>query len=135
VSESKIMRDIMVALSRVGCRVFRNNVGTGWVGKSSRVNATDVLIRQARPLRAGLAEGSSDLIGWTPVKITNDMVGLTLAVFTALEVKSDHGRLSKQQKQFLNAVQLAGGIAVCARSEEEAVRIVGDSSVRRSSTD
>jgi hypothetical protein len=74
-----------------------------------------VLIHDARPLHAGLCEGSSDLIGWTPVTITPDMVGTTIAVFTAVEVKTGRVRVTEAQTRFLDAVTAAGGIARVAR--------------------
>jgi hypothetical protein len=63
--QTLIMRDMMC----LGGRVFRNNVGEYKVGD--------------RYIRYGLCPGSSDIIGWTPVKITPEMVGTTLPVFTA----------------------------------------------------
>ena len=127
------MRLIQIKATKIGCRLFRNNVGVGWAGivfkptqeVTVRISETDVVIRDARPLHAGLGPGTSDLIGWTPVKITPDMVGLTLAIFTASEVKSPYGRLTTQQKNYIEAVQLAGGIAVCAKSIEDFERAVG----------
>lgn len=98
----------------------------GWAGKAVRINATDVLVRDARPLHAGLCEGSSDLIGWKPVLISSAMVGQTLAIFTAIEVKSPKGRLTESQRQFIDAINAAGGIAACVRSIDQALGAIRD---------
>ena len=55
---------------------------------------------------------------------TPDMVGQRIAVFTSIEVKTPTGRVSPEQRQWLEAVQAAGGIAGVARSVEDALRIV-----------
>lgn len=111
-NEADLMRQVQVKLSALGARLFRNNIGRYRDGAGNYV-------------QYGLANpGGSDLIGWTPIKITSDMVGLTLAQFTAIEVKSDVGRLSKHQIAFIEAVQISGGIAVCARSVSDAVGAV-----------
>jgi hypothetical protein len=47
-------------------------------------------------------------------------------VFTSIEVKSATGRLRPEQRQWLEAVQAAGGIAGVARSVEDAARLTGD---------
>ena len=122
-TETELMRIIQDKLSALGARLFRNNIGTAISPIGSVITY-------------GLANpGGSDLIGWTPVKITPDMVGQTLAIFTAVEVKSEHGRLTKHQRLFIEAVQQAGGIAACARSVEEAERVVGVvSATRRTSS-
>lgn len=98
----------MVAASSIGSRLFRNNVG---VLKDER----------GQHVRFGLGVGTSDLIGWTPVLITESMVGKTLAVFSAVEVKTMIGRLTEEQQDFIFAVNKAGGIAFVARSADEAV--------------
>jgi hypothetical protein len=87
--------------------VFRNNTGT---------------LRDAngRPVQFGLCKGSADLIGWRTVTITPEMVGQRIAVFTSIEVKTPTGRVQPEQKQWLEAVQAAGGIAGIARSVEDA---------------
>lgn len=72
----------------------------------------------------GLCVGSSDLIGYTPVVITQEMVGRCLAVFTAVECKRERGGgLSPEQRNFLEKVLAAGGIAITARSPEDAVQV------------
>lgn len=92
-----------------------------WVGKSKRLpNSTDLLIQDARPLHAGLCEGSSDLIGWTTKTVTPDMVGKPVAVFTAIEVKSGTGRATKEQINFLKVVRESGGISGVITSPEQA---------------
>jgi hypothetical protein len=57
--------------------------------------------------------GSSDLIGWRPLKITMSMVGQTIAQFVAGEVKTDeYNTLDTDQKIFLANVVKAGGLAL-----------------------
>ena len=122
--EAKILKDVQIAASQLGARILRNNVAKAWVGalerymeiKTITLYPGDVVLRRARPLNAGLCVGSSDLLGWTPVEIEPAMVGKTLAVFTAAEVKTEEGRLSPEQRDFLSAVTATGGIGICARS-------------------
>lgn len=83
------------------------------------------MIENPRPLQAGLCEGSSDLIGWTTVEVTPAMVGKKIAIFTALEIKTESGRASKEQINFITRVREAGGIAGIARSEQEATQLIG----------
>lgn len=94
-------------------RLFRNNCGT----------ATDP--RTGNFIRYGLSPGSSDLIGIRKVTITPDMVGQTIGVFTSLEVKTDTGKPSTDQKKWLSMVTAFGGIAGVARSPQDARRILG----------
>ncbi len=50
------------------------------------------------------------------------MVGKSVAVFTACETKSKHGKASDEQLKFIEAVNNTGGIAFVARSSDEALR-------------
>lgn len=113
--ETDLMREILLALSRAGARVFRNNVG---VAKYQADNG------QMHRVRYGLAPGSSDVIGLVPVTITPDMVGQQVAVFAAVEVKTATGRLDPDQRAFLDMVRAKGGIAGVARSVDEALALV-----------
>lgn len=70
-------------------------------------------------MRAGLCEGSSDLIGWTTVEITPEMVGRKVAVFTAVEVKVPGKRPTAEQVNFLAQVRTAGGIAEVLTDAEQ----------------
>ena len=121
--EGNIQKKIMIAASKYA-RVFRNNVGTGWVGKVSNTKDGGKYIKDARPLKAGLCTGSSDLIGWTTKTITPEMVGQKVAIFTAIEVKTLTGTPSKEQINFVKVVKNAGGLAGFATSEIEAIKIV-----------
>ena len=110
-SEQTIQQQIRLACSAGSARLFRNNTGV-------------LRDQHGRPVQFGLAKGSADLIGWTTRTITPDMVGQQVAVFTSIEVKTATGRLRPEQRQWLEAVQAAGGIAGVARSVEDALRIV-----------
>lgn len=119
------MRELLIAATRLGARMFRQNVGMGWIGKANRITRAkhvqvypgDVILSNARPFHAGF-EGLSDLGGWVPVTVTPDMVGQVVAVYAQAEVK-DGGRASKEQLRWIDAVKRAGGIAGIVRSEDD----------------
>lgn len=125
-SESSLLAKVMLhvgALEHV--RVFRNNTGMGWQGKGGKRPDGMVVLQDARPIHAGLIKGSSDLIGWTTVKITADMVGKEVAIFTAIETKKQGGKgPSDEQDTFLTNVKKAGGIAGHVRTVDEASALV-----------
>lgn len=106
VEETNIANRLRAEASARGDRLFRNNRG--------KFRTMDGL----RTVEAGLsAKGSSDLIGWTRVKITPDMVDSEIAVFTAVEVKTSKGKISKEQQDFIDAVNAAGGIGKIVRGD------------------
>lgn len=119
-SEHAIQNTVLLAAKELGYTLWRNNTGTGWVGKAIRQKDGSVLVRDARPLHAGLCKGSSDLIGLHRRTITQDDVGKTIAQFVALEIKTPTGRLTTEQQWFLEFIQQAGGIARVVRSVEDA---------------
>lgn len=121
--ESAIQQRILLACSRGATRLFRNNVGQAWAGKAERLPDGNVLIRDARPFHAGLCVGSSDLIGFSVVTITPEMVGRTVAIFSAVECKAAGGRVRPEQANFIEQVRKAGGIAGVARSDDEALAL------------
>lgn len=111
-SEAAIQQEIRLAAGPAGSTLFRNNSGA-YKDDSGRM------------VRYGVASpGGADLIGWTPVQITQDMVGRTVAIFTAVEVKKPGGRVTPAQQQFIDAVTRAGGFAGIAHSVEEFQSIV-----------
>ena len=124
-NETNITRLVMLAISKFSnTTIFRNNTGMGWTGEVNRLKDGSVLIRNPRPLHAGLCNGSSDLIGWTTREITPDMVGQKIAIFTAVEVKTQGGRATAGQLNFIEQVRQCGGIAGIARSPEEARNVI-----------
>lgn len=109
-NETTVLQSIRLALGRVpGLRLFRNNVG-------------GLKDAQGRFVQFGLHPGSADLIGWRTVRITPDMVGKSLAVFASVEVKTPTGKVRPDQENWQQQVTDAGGLAVVARSPEEAVK-------------
>ena len=76
---------------------------------------------------------SSDEIGWTPVVITQEMVGKTIPVFTAFENKTDkfkirdiyrEGSREAAQLKFINIVKHAGGIAGFTRNAQDVDKLL-----------
>lgn len=105
-TEADIQRAVLLRASRLGWRLFRNNVGM-------------LQDSTGRWVRYGLCTGSSDLIGWRPVVITPDMVGSTIAQFVAVEVKASKGRVTEEQQNFLRQVRGVGGCGILARSIDD----------------
>lgn len=99
-SEANIQNDILVALSKAGATVWRNNTG-------ALKDATGRLVRY------GLCKGSSDIIGICPD-----------GRFLAVEVKKSTGRATEDQLRFIDVVRAKGGRAGVARSVEDALRIL-----------
>lgn len=114
-TERAIQNEILLAASAAGWTLFRNNVGVGWAGEASHFPDGSVLIRNPRPLHAGLCTGSCDLIGWRPLLIGTEHLGTTVAQFVGVEVKTSKGRESKAQRTFSRVVNEAGGLALVAR--------------------
>lgn len=127
--EKKVLNEILLGVSKAfRCRLFRNNVAKSYVGRVVNRENIDgelcVTIYPARILHSGLIEGSSDLIGWTTITITPEMVGKDIAVFTAVEAKTGNQKLRKTQKIFIDNVTNAGGIAGMVKSENETLELI-----------
>jgi hypothetical protein len=97
-TESDLMRAIMIALSAEGHFVARANVGLFYT-------------RDGRPVRSGLPVGFSDLFG--------HRAGDARAFY--LEVKAPAGRVTPEQFEFLAAMRARGAIAAVVRSVDEAI--------------
>jgi hypothetical protein len=108
-TEHEIQQRIRLACAGPGqeVRLWRNNVGR-------------LIDAPGRLVTFGLCPGSADLIGYVPVTITPEMVGMRLAVFAAVEVKRPGKRATPQQLQWLGAARAAGGRAGIATSVDEA---------------
>jgi hypothetical protein len=107
--ESEIQQRIRIVLNKAGAltRVWRNNVGQYKKGNAY--------------IKYGLCVGSADLVGVEKVVITPEMVGQTIGRFLAVEVKTPSGRLSPEQKAWLETIRSYGGRAVVFRSKDDAV--------------
>ena len=130
-SEAQVQAETRLKTSQqCGTRLFRNNVGA-------------YMAKNGQPVRYGLANDSkqmnkevksADLIGWTCVEITPEMVGRTVAVFTSIEVKeegykpSGKAKLEHYQAQLRWCERVAeqGGIAGIVDSADKAVKLIED---------
>lgn len=116
--ERASQNDIFLRIgSRPDCRLFRNTIGMAVKASGEKI-------------KFGLCNpGGSDLIGWTRIKITPEMVGRTMAVFTAIESKRPGWKPNQKwdlgsQNNFIGQVLAAGGLAGVARNVEEAKKII-----------
>lgn len=124
-NETALQQHIRLHASNAGVEIWRNNSGV-------------LRDETGRPVRYGLANDSpqlnkqiksSDLIGVTPVVITQQHVGQLIGVFTAIECKhegwtmrpSDDRALA--QMRFHVIVCAAGGYAGFATRPEDFYRI------------
>lgn len=105
--EKEIFTDYLRALGP-DQRRFRIVPGLFWAGDATRHRDGSVTIRHARQVRTA-PEGWPDFCGWDSVTITPDMVGQTLAVFCADEVKSEGDRLSRWQRMLGECLARMGG--------------------------
>lgn len=108
--QNKILKDLG---GRQDTRLFRNNRGAARARDGSLV-------------KYGVAPGGSDLIGWRVLTVTPDMIGDRVAVFVAIEVKGPAGRPSENQRNFIDQVKAAGGLAGVAKSTSDALKILDD---------
>jgi hypothetical protein len=115
-SETDLQQRVRLALGLLpDVRLWRNNSG----------KLPDP--RTGRWVQFGVASpGGSDLIGYRSITITPDMVGQRVAVFTAIEVKTATGRATPAQRNFIDHIRKAGGIAGIVRSVGDAQRMLGE---------
>jgi len=124
--ESTVQQEIQIDGPHHGCQLMRNNSGalTDANGRLVRYGLGNVSKQHNDRIK------SSDLIGWTTITITPQMVGSKVAVFTAVEVKGSDwkGKNDKReiaQKTFLDWVRANGGIAGFANSLDTFRKILG----------
>jgi hypothetical protein len=110
-SEHEIQQQIRLACGRGPVRLWRNNTGA-------------LVDQQGRFVRFGLCKGSSDLIGLRSLEITPEMVGVRIAQFVAIEVKTATGPVRPEQVRFLQRVAELGGIAGICRSTRDAEELL-----------
>lgn len=118
-TESAVQRAVQLAAPEARTRLLRNNIGA-------------FKDEAGQWVHYGVGgKGGSDTIGWRSIEITPDMVGATVAVFVAAEIKSEEWRPPKsgerlkhweQQQAFIAAVVKAGGIGFVAQSVPVALK-------------
>lgn len=94
-SESTIVKRVMLEASKLGLRVWRNHTG-GIKGIDGSFH------------RFGLCQGSSDIIGIAPG-----------GRFIAIEVKKPGGRITPEQVIFTDFVNKMGGFAIIIDDEKK----------------
>lgn len=128
-SESSVQSTVRLDVStEYGTVTHRNNVGafktsTGQWVRYGLANESKEMNKRVK---------SSDLIGWTPVVITPEMVGKTIAVYTALETKEEGYKPSgvkqiehyEAQQRFCGIVAKAGGISGIVDSGKAALDVI-----------
>lgn len=120
-TENPVRNAIYLEAPKVDALLFRNNCGMAIEGTSLCAKCAAPVRLNGQWIRYGVGNpGGSDLIGFTEVVITPEMVGRRVAVFTAVEVKRpDGGRSSERQKNFIKVIENAGGIAGVCDSVEK----------------
>lgn len=112
---------IRAAASRFGSRLWRNNVGAMY--DENRRLVRYGLANESKQMSSVVKSG--DLIGITPVLILPGHVGMTLGIFTSIEVKKTGwvykgtGR-EPAQKNWNELIINLGGIGMFATSPIEA---------------
>ena len=112
--ESDISRQIQIAASEHGCRLFRNNSAMAWAGNVRRLSDGSIHITNPRPIHCGLGVGSADLVG-----IARG------GAFLSVEVKSPRGPIRDEQIAWRDMVNSLGGRAVIARSVDDCLGVFG----------
>jgi len=113
--ENKLKEKILVEMPD-DQRLFRINSGMAWAGEIITKTADKIVLKNPRPFH-GAPSGWPDLAGWTTKKITQDMVGQEIAVFTGIEIKAT-GKQSKHQKKFEEVLTDMGGVYDVATGED-----------------
>jgi hypothetical protein len=137
-SENTIQRQIWLALGKLSC-LFRVNTGRAWISGNGpkgvrRLPDGSVVVTAARSIAMGFSSpsgdtivGAADLAGWTTVKITPEMVGRDVAVYTSIECKnSKGGRATPEQLNWQNQVRNNGGIAGIVNNPDDALLIIDE---------
>lgn len=111
-SEAWAQQRVRLEASKVGARLWRNNVGV-------------LFDEDGRPIRYGLANDSkalniqiksSDLIGILPATIRPEDTGKTIGIFTSIEIKKPGWKYTGKDREaaqlaWINLIVSLGGIA------------------------
>jgi len=120
--ESTVQQEIQIEARYYGCTLLRNNSGAlkDQGGRLVRFGLGNISKQHSDNSK------SSDLIGILQIIITPEMVGKTVGVFVALEVKKEEWSINKKldkheiaQANFINWIRSIGGIASFCNSTEQ----------------
>lgn len=119
-TEASTQQKLRLSSATIGANLWRNNNGAG-------VNDRGDFMRWGLgndSKRVNDAFKSSDLIGITPIMITQQHIGRVFGIFTAVEVKKASWKgvqndREKAQWRYLQLVLNKGGFATFARSVED----------------
>lgn len=120
ISESALLRTLLIAASEFGARLFRNQVGVYRIAQPDCKSCH----RFGRTITSGLGVGSPDLVGWRTITIAPEDVGRQLAVFVGVEAKTDTGRVGEHQRRYLAGLEHAGAVAGVVRSVADLERLL-----------
>jgi len=127
--ESTVSQEIQIQARHYDCTLMRNNAGAciDNTGRLVRYGLGNLSKKQTEVF------ASSDLIGITKKVITPDMVGQTVGIFTAVEVKKEAWNPEKKlnpretaQFNFINWVKTQGGYAFFANNIDKLNELKGD---------
>jgi VRR-NUC domain. len=140
--ENAAQRECWLEFGKQGAKVFRLNTGRAWAGRAERMPDGSVRIEYPQLVNLGLGYpdnkpvvGASDLIGWTSVVITPEMVGQRVAVFTAGEAKAPKGQPTEDQRRFIDQVRADGGIAGVVRTPTDVRGLLHEWKTRHKQSD
>lgn len=124
-SEGDLSKLIQLEALKHRCILYRNNSAAfkDLTGRIVRVGLGNLSKKLSEKWK------TSDLIGYTIVTVTPEMVGRELAVFTAIEVKLPGAKVDtryKAQKKFIDQVQANGGIALMCNSLDSLHKLFKD---------
>ncbi len=120
--ESTVQQEIQIEARYYDCHLMRNNQGSfkDDTGRVVRFGLGNISKQHNDKIK------SSDLVGFTKVVITQEMVGKTLAVFTAVECKKEDWDIQKKfdaretaQEVFIKWINNNGGIAFFANHVDD----------------
>jgi len=117
-SESAVQSLVRLEASRKGARLWRNNVGAAYMqdGNFIRYGLANESTGVNRTIK------SADLIGIRPIKVTHELLGVTIGQFVSREIKTPNWRYTgsdreKAQLRWAELILSLGGDACFAIGE------------------